>query len=113
MLRPRRPWCTPGRGHADESTGQVVDRLIVTRCASVASTTFRSVSSSASRSWTTRAFGVSRGSGAEALVRRPGGEHFGDAAHASARHEFVSRPVAALLLDVRRAGVTSETFHYG
>ena len=111
MPRPRRPWCTPGHGHADESTGQVVDRLIVTRCASVASTTFRSVSSSASRWW--KAFGVSRGSGAEALVRRPGGEHFGDAAHASAHHEFVSRPVAALLLDVRRAGVTSETFHYG
>ena len=48
----------------------------------------------------------------QALVRRPGGEHFGDAAHASARHEFVNRPVAALLLDVRRAGVTSETSHY-
>ena len=38
----------------------------------------------------------------QALVRRPGCEHSGDAAH-----------VAALVLDVRRAGVTSETFHYG
>ena len=56
MLGPRRPWCTPDAAHADEeSTGRIVDRLVVTRCTDVASTTFRSVSSSASRSWTTRA----------------------------------------------------------
>ena len=62
MLGPRRPWCTPDAAHADEeSTGRIVDRLVVPRCTDVASTTRRTARSAAARRRTPRAVNESRG----------------------------------------------------